>query len=129
MGGALRSPSRELLRAAVLALLCVAVAPLHADCAKDSMGEVFCGAGSCLRDKNGTIWCSRFDDGGVRTTRHGQVVCGRGDCAKTFNGSVFCSTVPGGTVVKDRNGRVRCEGRCEPASAENCESTRADSAG
>lgn len=99
-----------------------------ADCKKDIHGEVFCGAGRCLIDRDGTVWCSRHYEGGAEITLDGQVLCGKGRCAKDKYGRIFCSSEIGGTVLIDGRGRVRCYGQCEPATVDNCESTRADSA-
>ncbi len=115
--------------AAVVAVAARAAAPAGADCVKDIEGEVWCGAGRCARDQDGVHWCSRFDDGGADTNREGVVLCGRGECARTWRGNLYCSAVEGGAVLKDSRGQVRCEGRCEPARAEHCERTRADTAG
>jgi hypothetical protein len=109
-----------------MALLMPAIT--SADCIKDLRGEVYCGAGGCKADRNGIVWCSRYLDGdAVRT--EGQVLCGKGRCAKDREGQVYCSSEVGGAVLKDSRGRVRCYGQCEPATAENCENTRADSEG
>jgi hypothetical protein len=97
-----------------------------ADCIKDLRGEVYCGAGQCMADRNGIVWCSRYDDGDAIRTE-GQVLCGKGQCEKDSNGQVFCSSEVGGAVVKDSRGHVRCYGQCEPATVENCENTLADS--
>jgi hypothetical protein len=107
-------------------LLSLPVSAAFADCAKDIDGEVFCGAGRCVRDADGIIWCSRFYEGGAEMTSHGRVVCGRGQCAKDTRGRIFCSSIVGGAVLKDIRGRVRCYGKCEAAGAALCENTRAD---
>jgi hypothetical protein len=98
----------------------------YADCAKSSNGEVYCGAGRCLRDSAGVVWCSRYYEGDAQVSRDGTVLCGKGQCEKDTRGELFCSTEKGGAVLKDSQGRVRCYGRCEPASVEMCESTPAD---
>ena len=115
--------------AALLAILCLLVPAALADCAKDLNGEIYCGAGRCARDRSGTIWCSRFFRGDAKTTTDRRVLCGKGQCAKSFGGEIFCSSEVAGAVLKDSYGQVRCQGRCERATAEQCESTRADSAG
>lgn len=97
-----------------------------ADCIKDVRGEVFCGAGHCIVDSKGTVWCSRYYEGDAEITLEGQVLCGKGQCAKNTDGQVFCSSEVGGAVLVDSRGHVRCFGRCEPATADMCESTRAD---
>jgi hypothetical protein len=95
---------------------------------KDRRGEVFCGAGRCLVDREGTVWCSRYPDGDAERMSDGRVLCGKGGCAKGSDGRAFCSSETGGAVLIDSRGRVRCYGRCEPATERNCEHTRADSA-
>ena len=112
----------------LLAILWLLAPAISADCAADAYGEVYCGAGRCQRDRHGAISCSRFYQGGVQVTRGGGVVCGKGQCAKSNRGEIYCSSVVGGAVLKDSKGRVRCQGRCEPATAAQCEKTRADGA-
>ena len=72
------------------------------------------------------MWCSRFDDGGLQRARDGRILCGRGECARQSDGAVHCSVVEGGAALRDSRGRIRCEGRCEPGSADHCERTIAD---
>ena len=120
-------PSKLFARVVVLVMALLMTAITYADCVKDLRGEVYCGAGRCLVDREGTIWCSRYFDGDAETTLDGQVLCGKGQCAKRSDGQVFCSSEIGGAVLKDSRGRVRCYGQCEPATADQCENTRADS--
>jgi len=96
-----------------------------ADCLKDRYGEIYCGAGRCLTDSEGIVWCSRYYDGDAVRTSEGQVLCGKGQCTKRSDGSVFCSTEIGGAVLVDSAGNARCYGQCEPASVMMCENTRA----
>lgn len=103
----------------VMAVLIPAITS-SADCLRDLHGEVYCGAGQCLADREGTIWCSRYYDGGAERTSDGHVLCGKGRCAKRSDGRVFCSSEVGGAVLIDSSGRVRCYGQCEPATAEMC---------
>ena len=70
--------------------------------------------------------CSRFIDGGVAMTREGRVLCGKGTCVSSPQGRVYCSALEQGSALIDSRGRVRCQGRCEPARAEYCETRRAD---
>lgn len=109
----------------VMALLMPAIS--SADCINDSRGEVYCGAGRCIIDGTGTVWCSRYYDGDAERTLDGHVLCGKGQCMKRSDGQVFCSSEVGGAVLIDSRGHVRCYGQCEPASADMCEHTRADS--
>ncbi len=118
-----------IFRAGLLAILMQIASFAEADCVTDLTGEVYCGGGRCIVDSNGKAWCSRYYDGAAAMTLDGEVLCGKGQCAKDSHGQVFCSSEVGGAVLKDSRGRIRCYGKCEPASAEECESTRADSAG
>jgi hypothetical protein len=122
-------PSRCFSRIGLLVITSLLAAITSADCAKDLRGEVYCGAGRCIVDSKGTVWCSRHYDGDAEITLDGQVLCGKGQCAKDSDGQVFCSSEVGGAVLIDSRGRVRCYGRCEPATADECENIRADSAG
>jgi hypothetical protein len=99
-----------------------------ADCIKDVRWEVYCGGGRCIVDRAGTVWCSRYYEGGAEITLEGQVLCGKGQCAKDPDGRVLCSSELGGTVLIDSRGHVRCYGKCEAATADMCENTRADDA-
>jgi len=110
----------------VMALLMSTIT--SADCVKDLRGEVYCGAGRCIVDSKGTVWCSRYHDGDAEITSDGHVLCGKGQCAKGSDGQVFCSSQAGGAVLIDGRGRVRCYGQCEPATADECENTRAQTA-
>lgn len=118
--------ARSLLGVAVLALVGFEVS---ADCSTNAYGDVYCGAGRCVRDHTGAVWCSRHYQGGALITRDGRAVCGTGQCAKSTRGEIYCSSVVGGAVLKDSRGQVRCQDRCELATAAQCESTRADSGG
>jgi hypothetical protein len=113
----------------VLVTLILSPAGAYADCAKDRTGEVYCGAGACISDRNGIIWCSRYYDGGAQRTRKGKVLCGRGQCVRDSHGIVFCSSQVGGSALRDSRGQVRCFGQCEPARAEWCENRLAGSSG
>ena len=110
----------------VMALLMAAIT--SADCLRDPRGEVYCGAGHCIIDSKGTVWCSRHYDGDAVITSDGQVLCGKGRCRKNIKGQAFCSSEVGGAVLIDSRGHVRCYGQCEPATADKCENTPADSA-
>jgi hypothetical protein len=120
--------SRFLSRIGLLVMALLMAAITSADCLRNPRGEVYCGAGRCIVDSKGTVWCSRHYDGDAEITLDGQVLCGKGQCAKGSDGQVFCSSEVGGAVLKDIRGRVRCYGQCEPATVDKCENTRADSA-
>ena len=117
--------SMFLLSRLLLVILIVIPSLTFADCLKDGYGEVYCGAGRCLADSTGTAWCSRYYEGDAQRTSNGTVVCGKGQCMKRSDGSVICSSEIGGSVLIDSNGNVRCYGKCEPATLEMCENTRA----
>ena len=108
-------------------MLLVIAANASAECLKDRYGEVYCGAGQCLTDKNGIVLCSRYYDGHAERTSNGEVLCGKGECVKRSDGVVFCSAEIGGAVLLDSSGDPRCYGHCELATAEMCENTRAGS--
>jgi len=123
---AIVDPSRFFSRIGLLAMALLMMTIASADCVKDLHGEVYCGAGRCMIDSKGTVWCSRHYEGGAVKTLDGQVLCGRGQCAKDINGQVSCSSEIGGAVLIDSRGRVRCYGQCELATGDNCESIRAN---
>jgi hypothetical protein len=112
---------------ASLAMLSLFPFASSADCMRDKNGEVYCGGGRCVADRHGKIWCSRYYEGDAQSTREGKVLCGKGDCEKNSRGELFCSSERGGTVTKDSQGRVRCYGKCERATVDKCENTKADS--
>lgn len=112
-----------------IALVLALASPAAADCAKDITGEVYCGGGRCIADREGTIWCASSHGGDVERLQDGTIVCGKGECAKDSRGRVFCSSEKDGAVLIDSSGSVRCYGRCEPASSALCERTKADSSG
>lgn len=109
-----------------LILLCLIPPGATANCASDKHGDVYCGFGLCMHDRQGVVHCSRFVDGGVAMTREGRVLCGKGTCVASPQGRVYCSSLERGAALIDNRGRVRCQGECEPASAKYCETTRAD---
>ena len=103
-------------------------ASVRAECIKDLRGEVYCGAGRCVVDSKGVVWCSRTLHGDAKISLDGQVLCGKGDCVAGRDGKLYCSSEIGGDVLVDSRGLVRCFGQCEAATAEYCESKKADSA-
>ena len=121
--------STQLIRSTGILTIVLLLCPVaFAECASDLHGDVYCGGGRCIRDREGIVWCARSYDGGAQTTLHGTVICGKGECAKSSQGQILCSSEPGGAVLRDSRGRVRCYGRCERASAEQCVHIRADGA-
>jgi hypothetical protein len=77
----------------------------HAECAKDSIGTVF---------------CSIHPSGGAAPDSIGTVQCGKGQCRKDSIGTVYCSKIPGGGAETDSIGTVLCLGGCERASTSMC---------
>ena len=96
-----------------------------ADCQTNRSGEVVCGAGPCVRDLKGSVYCAHFRFGSVVRTSSGETLCGKGQCVTTLQGEVICSNVDGGAAVKQLDGSTRCMGECERASVELCEQTPA----
>jgi len=94
---------------------------VHAACMQDRWGHVVCGAGSCVRDREGLVYCAPTRFGSVMRTIDGQVKCARGQCVKTLQGELICSTVDGGGAVKQLDRTVRCEDACELATTDLCE--------
>jgi photosystem II stability/assembly factor-like uncharacterized protein len=119
----------EMRQLALLTVLAIGATCAIADCAKDLRGDVFCGGGRCVTDEAGIVWCARHDRGDALLTLNGEALCGVGQCARTPRGAIFCSSEIGGAAMLDARGNVRCYGRCEPATANQCENTPADSAG
>lgn len=111
-----------------LVLFLAAADAAIAECVQTLHGDVFCGAGRCLVDRNGNVYCSKYHEGGAQKTIHGKVLCGKGDCAKDINGTIFCSSEIGGAVFLDSKGYVHCYGACEAATVEHCEAVPADEA-
>ncbi len=120
-------PSKYLASIGLLVMVLVIPTFISADCLKDRYGDIYCGAGRCLIDRNGIVWCSRYYDGDIKRTFDGRLLCGKGDCEKLTSGKVFCSTEVGGTILLNSKGHARCYGECELASEEMCENTIAGS--
>lgn len=78
---------------------------VHAECAKDSIG---------------TVYCSESPAGGAMPDIIGTVQCGKGQCRKDRIGTVRCSRVPGGGAETDAIGSVFCLGGCERGSRNMC---------
>ena len=106
----------------IATLLIIASGAVNADCITNRKGDSICGKGRCLLDRYGAGYCSSFHKGGISRTSNGEIVCGRGLCIKTRYGEVFCSTEPEGSAGKDRYGVPRCQGQCELATIDYCES-------
>ncbi|WP_020408394.1 hypothetical protein [Hahella ganghwensis] len=101
-------------------LLIVASGHLHADCLKDSNGDVYCGPGSCEITSTGQIFCASNKNGGILKNQYGEVVCGVGHCAKNSNGEVYCSKEIDGGAAANSNGEVMCYRGCNVGSQALC---------
>jgi hypothetical protein len=74
----------------------------------------------CAKDSIGTVYCSEYPTGGAVADSIGTVQCGKGQCRKDSIGTVHCSQVPGGGAATDSIGSVKCLGGCERASRSMC---------
>ena len=106
-------PSDLLSRTGLFLMVLLMTDITSAGCINNPRGEVCCGAGRCIVDSEGTVWCSRHRDG---------------DAVITSNVQAFCSSEIGGAVLIDSHGRVRCYGHCGPTTVDECQNTLADSA-
>jgi hypothetical protein len=91
-----------------------------ADCIRDRYGQIVCGAGECVPDQDGNIFCAPVGGSALRDN-HGEVFCGVGECTKDQKGKIWCSTVPGGGAATSAYGEVKCYKGCEAATQERCE--------
>ena len=96
-----------------------------ADCMTDRFGEVYCGRGKCVKDKEGKVFCSKYQFGDAIINKYGKAVCGKGRCltGSDFNNYV-CSIAEGGGAEMNNLGVVKCYRGCEKASSEMCESDK-----
>jgi hypothetical protein len=92
-----------------------------AECAPNIQGEMVCGMGKCERDQYGTVFCSRYNQGGAVRDGYGTVYCGIGDCARDQYGKVYCSKYVGGGAARDSYGEVKCAGECDTGRTEYCQ--------
>lgn len=92
-----------------------------AECASNIHGEMICGMGKCERDQYGTVFCSRYNQGGAVRDGYGTVFCGIGDCARDQYGKVYCSKYVGGGAARDSYGKVKCAGECEAGRLDYCQ--------
>ncbi len=74
----------------------------------------------CAANSVGTVYCSKYTNGGATTNGVGTVVCGRGQCRRNSVGSVKCSRVEGGGAAVNSVGMVKCVGGCEPGQNIMC---------
>ena len=92
-----------------------------AECAPNIHGEMICGMGKCERNQYGTVFCSRYNQGGAVRDGYGTVYCGIGDCARDQYGKVYCSKYVGGGAARDSYGKVKCAGECEAGRLDYCQ--------
>jgi len=74
----------------------------------------------CAANSVGTVYCSKYTNGGATTNGVGAVACGKGQCRRNSVGSVKCSQVEGGGAAVNSVGMVKCVGGCEPGQNSMC---------
>jgi|SRR5579859_679545 len=74
----------------------------------------------CAKDSIGTVYCSEYPVGGATADSIGTVQCGKGQCRRDSIGTVYCSRVVGGGAETDSIGTVQCLGGCERGSRSMC---------
>lgn len=98
---------------------------VFAACQTDRLGDVYCGRGNCVLDKNGNVACSRYLFGDAVLNKQGDTVCGKGKCVlSTKFDNFYCSAIEAGGAAVDRFGAVKCYGGCELASVSMCERSK-----
>jgi len=98
------------------------VSSVQAECMGDSGRiETVCGAGPCVKDRYGEVYCAPHIDGTATLDRYRLAVCSVGRCVTNINDEVICSREPGGDAMRNIYGEVDCYGGCVVASAEACE--------
>ncbi len=103
-------------------LLCCPTSYVFAECMRDDGRiETVCGAGPCVKDRYGEVYCAPHIDGTATLDRYQQAVCSVGRCARSRNDEIICSREPGGDVLLNIYGEADCYGGCIVASAEACE--------
>ncbi|MDJ0877125.1 MAG: hypothetical protein QNI86_00870 [Halieaceae bacterium] len=110
------------MRWLLLLLMGLGSFPSFAECMRDTGRiETICGAGPCLRDRYGEVYCAPHIDGSALLDRYQQVVCSVGECRRSIDDEILCSSQPGGAVLTNIHGEIDCYGGCRPASADACE--------
>ena len=71
-----------------------------ADCMTDRFGEVYYGWGKCVKDKEGKVFCSKYQFGDAIINIYGKAVCGTGRC---LTGSDFNNYVCNSRRWRRRN--------------------------
>ena len=74
----------------------------------------------CATDLTGTVYCSKYPNGGATTNITREVECGKGQCRTDSVGSVKCSRIEGGGAGVDSIGSVKCLDGCESGSTAMC---------
>lgn len=74
----------------------------------------------CAANSIGTVYCSKYPNGGAITNIIGTVECGKGQCRRNSIGSVKCSRVEGGGAAVNSIGIVKCLGGCESGESSMC---------
>ncbi|MBX9297977.1 hypothetical protein K5M36_14325 [Chromobacterium vaccinii] len=73
------------------------------------LGQPYCGAGACVSDEFGNLFCSPYPGGGVVRARGG-FYAGPGLCLLGPDGAPNCAAQPGGSCVIGPGGQPVCEG-------------------
>jgi len=106
----------------IAVLMLFAFGVVSAECMTTNRGDTICGKGECKSDRYGNVYCSAFYKGSAVQETYGNIVCGIGKCVVNNKQEVICSTEIEGVVTKDIYGNPLCQGSCEIASEDYCES-------
>ncbi len=74
----------------------------------------------CLANKAGTVFCSRYSNGGIVLDSMDEFQCGKGECIKDSMDNILCSRKEGGGAAFDSMEKVKCLDGCEPAASSMC---------
>ncbi|AXE29090.1 hypothetical protein DK842_03665 [Chromobacterium phragmitis] len=72
-------------------------------------GQAYCGAGACVSDEFGNLFCSPYPGGGVIRAR-GSFYAGPGLCVLGPDGAPHCAAAPGGGCEIGPGGQPVCAG-------------------
>ena len=75
---------------------------------------------TCKANNIGTVYCSKYPNGGAAVNNIGTVKCGKGVCKANNIGTVKCSKVEGGGAAVNNIGTVKCLGGCENGTQAMC---------
>ena len=72
-------------------------------------GNAYCGAGACVADEFGNLFCSPYPGGGA-IRAGGAFYAGPGMCLLGPDGSPRCAARPGGSCQVAADGQIQCDG-------------------